>query len=103
VADGEAVLVAGLIEHVERAGVHSGDSVGVYPAGSLSAGERSLIVTTMTRLALALGARGLINAQFIVREDGIYLFEANPRASRTVPFLPKVNGVHLAELGPRTA
>jgi carbamoyl-phosphate synthase large subunit len=103
IADGETVLVAGLIEHVERAGVHSGDSVGVYPASSLSAGERSLIVTTMTRLALELGARGLINAQFIVREDGIYLIEANPRASRTVPFLAKVTGVPLVELGTRIA
>jgi len=103
VADRETVLVAGLIEHVERAGVHSGDSVGIYPARSLSPGERDVIVATMSRLALALGVRGLVNAQFIVREDGIYLIEANPRASRTVPFLSKVTGVPMVDLATRIA
>jgi carbamoyl-phosphate synthase large subunit len=102
-ADGETVLLPGLIEHVERAGVHSGDSVGIYPARSLGPGERDVIVATMTRLALALGVRGLVNAQFIVREDGIYVIEANPRASRTVPFLSKVTGVPMVELATRIA
>ena len=102
-ADGETVLVPGLIEHVERAGVHSGDSIGIYPARSLSPGEQALIVATMTRLSLALGVRGLVNAQFIVREDGIYVIEANPRASRTVPFLSKVTGVPMVDLATRIA
>jgi carbamoyl-phosphate synthase large subunit len=103
VCDGEAVLVAGLIEHVERAGVHSGDSVGVFPPQTLAVDDAALIVETFTRVALALGVRGLINAQFIVRTDGVYLIEVNPRASRTVPFLAKVTGVPLVDLATRVS
>ncbi|MDQ3493782.1 MAG: carbamoyl-phosphate synthase large subunit, partial [Chloroflexota bacterium] len=103
VSDGREVLIPGLIEHVEAAGVHSGDSIGVFPPQRLSAGDQDLIVTAMTRVALAVGARGLVNAQFIVREDGVYLIEVNPRASRTVPFLSKVTGVPMVELATRVA
>ena len=92
VCDGKGVLIPGLLEHVERAGVHSGDSIGVFPPQHVAEGDRDLIVWTMERICLALGARGLVNAQFIVREDGVYLIEVNPRASRTVPFLSKVTG-----------
>ena len=82
------MLIPGLLEHVERAGVHSGDSVGDVPAADgRREGDQALIVATMERIVLALGARGLVNAQFIVRDDGVYLIEVNPRASRTVPFL----------------
>ena len=103
VSDGERVLIPGLLEHVERAGVHSGDSVGLFPPQSVSEADQGLIVATMKRVVLALGARGLVNAQFIVREDGVYLIEVNPRASRTVPFLSKVTGVPMVELAVRIA
>ena len=81
VTDGERVLIPGLLEHVERAGVHSGDSVGMFPPQTVGEGDQALIVATMERIVLALGARGLVNAQFIVRDDGVYLIEVNPRAS----------------------
>ena len=103
VSDGERVLIPGLLEHIERAGVHSGDSVGVFPPQTVSEGDQALIVATMERIVLALGARGLVNAQFIVRDDGVYLIEVNPRASRTVPFLSKVTGVPMVELAVRIA
>jgi carbamoyl-phosphate synthase large subunit len=103
VSDGDRVLIPGLLEHVERAGVHSGDSVGVFPPRTVSEGDQALIVSTMERIVLALGARGLVNAQFIVREDGVYLIEVNPRASRTVPFMSKVTGVPMVELAVRIA
>jgi carbamoyl-phosphate synthase large subunit len=101
IGDGEQVLIPGLLEHVERAGVHSGDSVGLFPPQTVSEGDQALIVATMERIVLALGARGLVNAQFIVRDDGVYLIEVNPRASRTVPFLSKVTGVPMVELAVR--
>jgi carbamoyl-phosphate synthase large subunit len=103
ISDGDRVLIPGLLEHVERAGVHSGDSVGMFPPQTVSAVDQELIVATMRRVVLALGARGLVNAQFIVREDGIYLIEVNPRASRTVPFMSKVTGVPMVELAVRVA
>jgi carbamoyl-phosphate synthase large subunit len=103
VTDGVDVLIPGLIEHVERAGVHSGDSIGVYPPQRISAADQQLVVDAITRVALAIGVRGLINGQFIVREDGVYLLEVNPRASRTVPFLSKVTGVPMVELATRVA
>ncbi|HTK44293.1 MAG TPA: carbamoyl-phosphate synthase large subunit [Patescibacteria group bacterium] len=103
VSDGERVLIPGLLEHVERAGVHSGDSVGLLPPQHVSEADQGLIVTAMERVVLGLGARGLVNAQFIVRDDGVYLIEVNPRASRTVPFLSKVTGVPMVELAVRIA
>ncbi len=101
ISDGELVLIPGLLEHVERAGVHSGDSIGMFPPQTVSDGDQALIVATMERIVLALGARGLVNAQFIVRDDGVYLIEVNPRASRTVPFMSKVTGVPMVELAVR--
>jgi carbamoyl-phosphate synthase large subunit len=103
VADGETVLIPGLLEQLERAGVHSGDSVGVFPPQSVSEADQALIVASMERIVRALGVRGLVNAQFIVREDGVYLIEVNPRASRTVPFISKVTGVPLVDLAVRVA
>jgi carbamoyl-phosphate synthase large subunit len=103
VSDGDRVLIPGLLEHVERAGVHSGDSVGMFPPQSVSEADQGLIVAAMERVVRALGAKGLVNAQFIVREDGVYLIEVNPRASRTVPFLSKVTGVPMVELAVRIA
>jgi carbamoyl-phosphate synthase large subunit len=101
VCDGTDVLIPGLLEHVERAGIHSGDSIAWFPPQGVSEGDQSLIVSTMERISLALGVRGLVNAQFIVRDDGVYLIEVNPRASRTVPFLSKVTGVPMVELAVR--
>ena len=103
ITDGEDVLVPGLIEHVERAGVHSGDSIGVYPPQRISTADQELVVDAITRIARAVGVRGLINGQFIIRDDGVYLLEVNPRASRTVPFLSKVTGVPMIELATRVA
>jgi len=103
ISDGEAVLIPGLLEHVERAGVHSGDSVGMFPPQTVGEADQGLIVATMERVVRALGARGLVNAQFIIREDGVYLIEVNPRASRTVPFMSKVTGVPMVELAVRIA
>ena len=103
VSDGDRVLIPGLLEHVERAGVHSGDSVGMFPPQSVCEADQGLIVAAMERVVRALGAKGLVNAQFIVREDGVYLIEVNPRASRTVPFLSKVTGVPMVELAVRIA
>jgi carbamoyl-phosphate synthase large subunit len=101
ISDGEAVLIPGLLEHVERAGVHSGDSVGMFPPQTVGEADQGLIVATMQRVVRTLGAKGLVNAQFIVREDGVYLIEVNPRASRTVPFMSKVTGVPMVELAVR--
>ncbi len=103
VSDGTEVLIPGLLEHVERAGIHSGDSIAVFPPQHVGEGDIDLIVATMERICLALGARGVVNAQFIVRDDGVYLIEVNPRASRTVPFLSKVTGVPMVELAVRIA
>jgi carbamoyl-phosphate synthase large subunit len=103
IADGREVLIPGLIEHVERAGVHSGDSIGVLPPQRIGRADQELIVETTRRVALALGVRGLLNAQYIVRDDGIYLLEVNPRASRTVPFMSKVTGVPMVALATRIA
>jgi len=103
VADGDTVLIPGLLEHVERAGVHSGDSVGVFPPQGVSEADQALIAASMERIVRALEVRGLVNAQFIVREDGVYLIEVNPRASRTVPFMSKVTGVPLVDLAVRIA
>src|SRR4029077_16303881 len=103
VSDGRDVLIPGLLEHVERAGVHSGASVGMFPPQTVSAWHQALLVSSMERVVRALGVRGLVNAQFIVREDGVYLIEVNPRASRTVPFLSKVTGVPMVELAVRVA
>ena len=103
ITDGDVVLIPGLIEHVERAGVHSGDSIGVYPPQRISVADQELVVDAITRIARAVGVRGLINGQFIIRDDGVYLLEVNPRASRTVPFLSKVTGVPMIELATRVA
>jgi carbamoyl-phosphate synthase large subunit len=103
IADGETVLIPGLLEHIERAGVHSGDSVGMFPPQTVSVSDQELIVTAMDRIVRALDVHGLVNAQFIVRDDGVYLIEVNPRASRTVPFMSKVTGVPMVKLAVRIA
>ena len=102
VSDGERVLIPGVMEHIERAGVHSGDSIAVYPAVNLTVGEVNTIVDYATRIGLALQVKGLLNIQMVImRENGssfIYVLEVNPRASRTVPFISKVTGVPLVRI-----
>ncbi|HUQ16338.1 MAG TPA: carbamoyl-phosphate synthase large subunit, partial [Candidatus Saccharimonadales bacterium] len=98
VSDGTDTLVAGIMEHIERAGVHSGDSFGVYPAPNLAAHEKAEIVALTRKIAEALPVRGLLNIQFIVQAGRVWVLEVNPRASRTVPFLTKVSGVPLVKL-----
>ena len=98
VSDGSATLVAGIMEHIERAGVHSGDSYAVYPAQNLLPAERDEIVALTRRIAEALPVKGLLNIQFIVENGRVWVLEVNPRASRTVPFLTKVTGVPLVKI-----
>ena len=98
VSDGSETLVAGIMEHIERAGVHSGDSYAVYPAQNLLPAERDEIVALTRRIAEALPVKGLLNIQFIVENGRVWVLEVNPRASRTVPFLTKVTGVPLVKI-----
>ena len=98
VSDGTDTLVAGIMEHVERAGVHSGDSFAVYPAQNLSGDEKREIVELTRRIAASLPVKGLLNIQFIVEGGRVWVLEVNPRASRTVPFLTKVTGVPLVRV-----
>jgi carbamoyl-phosphate synthase large subunit len=98
VSDGTDTLVAGIMEHIERAGVHSGDSYAVYPAQNLAPAERRRIIELTAQIAVALPVRGLLNIQFIVEEGRVWVLEVNPRSSRTVPFLTKVSGVPLVRL-----
>ncbi|MDE3230816.1 MAG: carbamoyl-phosphate synthase large subunit, partial [Chloroflexota bacterium] len=102
--DGRDVLIPGVMEHIERAGVHSGDSFAVYPTRSLSADEIAAVARYTHDIALAMGVRGLMNAQFVLTApegtpgSNVYILEVNPRASRTVPFLSKVTGVPMVDI-----
>lgn len=98
VADGEQVLIAGIMEHIEQAGVHSGDSSCAIPPHSLSETLQNSLREQMQRLAQALGVVGLVNAQFALKDDQIYILEVNPRASRTIPFLAKASGLPFAKI-----
>ncbi|CAI8057099.1 Carbamoyl-phosphate synthase large chain [Geodia barretti] len=105
ICDGETVLIPGIMEHVERAGVHSGDSMAIYPGLNLTEGEVDTLVEYTTRIGLALGIRGLMNIQFVLQEPEeettVYVLEVNPRGSRTIPFISKVTGVPVAKLATR--
>lgn len=98
VSDGETVLIPGIMEHVERAGVHSGDSIAIYPAHSLPPGVTEKIVAYTEQLARALRVRGLLNIQFVIHRGEVYVLEVNPRSSRTVPYLSKITGVPMVAL-----
>ena len=99
--DGEDILVPGIMEHLERAGVHSGDSISVYPAQSLPHEICMQLVEHSRALARALHVQGLINIQFIVKDGRVYVIEVNPRSSRTVPYISKVTGVPIVKLATR--
>jgi len=117
ICDGEQVLIPGIMEHVERAGVHSGDSMAIYPSLNLSPREVDTIVDYTTRIGLELGVKGLMNVQFVIhggaayrspntpQDDGepttIYIIEVNPRGSRTIPFISKLTGVPVAKIATR--
>ena len=98
VCDGEDILIPGVMEHIERAGIHSGDSISVYPARTISAKAKETIAEYTRRLAKALHVIGMINIQFIVCEEEVYVIEVNPRSSRTVPYISKVTGIPIVPL-----
>ncbi len=101
ICDGEDVLLPGIMQHIERTGIHSGDSIAVYPSWSISEKLKEKIVRQSTDLALALGTKGLVNIQYLIWNDDLYIIEANPRSSRTVPYLSKVTGIPMVELATR--
>ncbi|MBR1695698.1 MAG: carbamoyl-phosphate synthase large subunit [Selenomonas sp.] len=103
ISDGMDVLIPGIMEHVERAGVHSGDSIAVYPPRTLSSKVLYTIIDYTKRLAVALHVKGLLNIQFVVVNDEVFIIEVNPRSSRTVPFLSKVTDVKMVNLATRIA
>lgn len=98
ISDGETVVIPGIMEHIERAGVHSGDSIAVYPPQTLSADVIEKIVDYTVKLARGLRIVGLLNIQFVISDSDVYVLEVNPRSSRTVPFLSKITGVPMANL-----
>ena len=98
ISDGERVLIPGIMEHIERAGIHSGDSIAVCPPHDLSEAMTQRVLDCSRALALALGTRGLVNIQYLVFRDELYVIEVNPRASRTVPYLSKISGLHMADV-----
>lgn len=98
ICDGENFLIPGIMEHIERAGVHSGDSISVYPSQNISAEIKQKIIEYTKRLALALNVKGLLNIQYVVYNNDVYIIEVNPRSSRTVPYISKVTGVPMVDL-----
>ena len=98
ISDGEDVLIPGIMEHIERAGVHSGDSIAVYPPYNLSDSALGRICSVSEKLALALGTKGLVNIQYLIYAGELYVIEVNPRASRTVPYISKVTNVPMVDL-----
>ena len=101
ICDGEDVLLPGIMEHIDRAGIHSGDSIAVYPPWNLSVAKKAKLVDYSTKLALSLNTKGLINIQYVLSGDQIYVIEVNPRSSRTVPYLSKVTGVPMIDIATR--
>ncbi len=101
IGDGQTLFIPGIMEHIERAGVHSGDSIAVYPPQTLSRQEIDKIVDYTLRIGRALKVNGLINIQYVVGADGVFVLEVNPRASRTVPVLSKVTGVPMVQAATR--
>ncbi|MGI6716874.1 MAG: carbamoyl-phosphate synthase large subunit [Eubacteriales bacterium] len=101
ISDGTDVLIPGIMEHIERAGVHSGDSIAVYPPYNLDKTMQAKICEMAQKLAIALGTKGLVNIQFLIYGGELYVIEVNPRASRTVPYISKVTGIPLVEIASR--
>lgn len=101
VCDGEDILIPGIMEHIERAGIHSGDSISVYPAQTITPKIKRVLEDYTKKLANSLHVIGLINIQFIVYQDEVYVIEVNPRSSRTVPYISKVTGIPIVDLATR--
>lgn len=101
ISDGNQVLIPGIMEHIERAGVHSGDSMAVYPPQTLSQNIKDTIADYTKRLAIGLNCIGMMNIQFVIKDETVYVIEVNPRASRTVPFLSKVTDIPMAQVATR--
>ncbi|CAM2968139.1 carbamoyl-phosphate synthase large subunit [Streptococcus acidominimus] len=101
ISDGNQVLIPGIMEHIERAGVHSGDSMAVYPPQTLSQSIKDTIADYTKRLAIGLNCIGMMNIQFVIKDEMVYVIEVNPRASRTVPFLSKVTDIPMAQVATR--
>ena len=100
-SDGDGVYLPGVMEHIERAGVHSGDSLAVFPAVHVTADERDQIIAHTVAIARALHVRGFLNIQFVIKDGTVYVLEANLRSSRTVPFVSKAAGVPLVPIAIR--
>ncbi len=98
ISDGKDVLIPGIMQHVERAGVHSGDSIAVYPPYSINDKILNTIIESSEKLALSLGTKGLVNIQYLIYRNELYVIEVNPRASRTIPYISKVTGVPMVDL-----
>lgn len=98
ISDGKDVFIPGIMEHIERAGVHSGDSIAVYPPQNLNQNIKAKLIATTTNIARGLNIVGLLNIQFVIHHGEVYVLEVNPRSSRTVPFLSKITGVPMANL-----
>lgn len=101
ISDGETVCIPGIMEHLERAGVHSGDSIAVYPPQKVNQETEKIIADLTISIARCLNIKGLLNIQYVIHKDEVYVIEVNPRSSRTVPFLSKVTGVPIVELATR--
>ncbi|MBC8535114.1 carbamoyl-phosphate synthase large subunit [Feifania hominis] len=101
ICDGEEILIPGIMEHIERAGVHSGDSISVYPTQTVAQKHKDIIVDYTRRLARALNVVGMVNIQFVIYNDEVFVIEVNPRSSRTVPYISKVTGVPMVDLATR--
>ena len=101
ISDGDTVLIPGIMEHIERAGIHSGDSIAVYPPYNLSDSMTKKICEVSIKMARGLGTKGIVNIQYLVQDGELYVIEVNPRASRTVPYISKVTGIPMIELASR--
>lgn len=101
ICDGENILIPGIMEHIERTGIHSGDSIAVYPAWNVDDQMTEKIIDCTKRLAVALNTKGLVNIQYLIYQNELYVIEVNPRASRTVPYISKVTGVPMVDLATR--
>ncbi len=101
ICDGEDILIPGIMEHIERTGVHSGDSIAVYPAWNINDVMTDKIIESSRNLAISLNTKGLVNIQYLIYDDELYVIEVNPRSSRTVPYISKVTGVPMVDLATR--
>lgn len=102
ICDGNDILIPGIMEHIERTGVHSGDSIAIYPAKRISDKMRKEVLECTKKLAVALKTRGLVNIQYLINDEQLYVIEVNPRSSRTIPYISKVTGIPMVDLATRT-